>query len=83
MVELEKDAEKYGIDQASILNFALFSAYENIGNYPKAFEHLKKGNDYKRQQVPYDTPTQEQAFETIRKNFTAERLQDLELPRMV
>ncbi|MCB1532177.1 MAG: tetratricopeptide repeat protein [Alphaproteobacteria bacterium] len=78
MVELEKNVEHYGLDQASILNFALFTAYENIGDYKKAFEHLKKGNDFKRQQIPYDSVQQEQSFENIKKNFSAERLKELE-----
>ncbi len=65
MVELEKTVEHFGIDQACVLNFALFSAYEDIGDYKKAFEHLQKGNQYKRQQIPYDSERQRNNFEAI------------------
>ena len=78
MVELEKDVERYGIDQACLLNFALFSAYENIGDYKQAFEHLKKANDYKRKQVPYDVERQKANFELLHEGNTKEILKKYE-----
>ena len=74
MIELEKNVERFGLDQSSILNFALFSAYENIGDYKKSFEHLKKGNDYKRRQVPYDSERQKENFKITHKTQTEEEL---------
>ncbi len=78
MVELEKDVQRYGLDQASILNFALCSAYENIGDYKKSFEHLKKGNENKRQQIPYESERQKNSFTLIKKANSAENLKKYE-----
>jgi len=78
MLELNQDAERFGIDQACLLNYALFSAYENIGDYKKAFEHLKKANDYKRTQIPYDEERQKTSFELIRKNTTKKTLKQFD-----
>ena len=77
MVELDKNSASMGLDQASILNFALFSAYENIGDYDQAFVHLKKGNDYKRQLIPYESERQVQAFETIQEAYGKEQCEEI------
>lgn len=78
MVEIEKDILQYGLDQAVLLNFALFSAYENIGDYDKAFEHLHKGNAYKRKQIPYDGIQQNNSFDVVNKGNTQESLAEFE-----
>ncbi|MCB1530414.1 MAG: tetratricopeptide repeat protein [Rhodospirillales bacterium] len=78
MVELEKTVERYGLDQAAVLNFALFSAYQDIGDDRKAFEHLKKGNDYKRKTIPYDRQQQAENYERIKQSYTPENLKTLE-----
>ena len=78
MIEIEKTVERFGLDQAAILNFALFSAYENIGDYKKAFEHLKKGNDYKRRIVPYERERQTDNFELLKNTYTPELLKAYE-----
>lgn len=74
MQALEKNAGAYGLEYGTILNFALYSAYENIGNYKKAFEHLKKANDLKRKLVPYDATQQRAALENIKNTFTEKYL---------
>ena len=74
MVQLSDNIEQYGLDQASILNFALFSAYEGMGEYREAFKHLKKANDYKRRLIPYDHDRQAKSFKTIQENYTKEKL---------
>ena len=74
MVELEKTVDKFGLDQAAMLNFALFSAYENIKDYDKAFEHLKKGNDFKRKLIPYESERQKENFGAVKKNYNPDTL---------
>ncbi len=74
MVALEKDVEKLGIEQASALNYALFTAYEHIGNYDAAFTHLMKGNNYKRRMVPYDSDQQAQSFKNITEIYSKDML---------
>ncbi|MCB9990737.1 MAG: tetratricopeptide repeat protein [Rhodospirillales bacterium] len=78
MVALEKRIESYGLDHASALNFALFSAYEDMGNYKKAFEHLKKGNDYKRKTVPHQPERIEAHFQMLKRTYTPELFKSLE-----
>ena len=70
MVELEKDVERFGLQQASALNFALFSAYEDIKDYEKSFDHLLKGNAYKRQYVPYEHERQVESLKAMKKIFS-------------
>jgi len=77
MVEIEKSAEQFGLEQASGLNFALFSAYENIGNHEKAFEHLLKGNAFKRRHVPYDPERQRENYQDIAETFSKDYLDTL------
>jgi hypothetical protein len=36
------------------IHFALAKALEDSGDYARAFEHLRKGNDLKRRQIDYD-----------------------------
>lgn len=78
MLEMEKHIESAGLEQASTLNYALFSAYENIGDYKKAFACLKKANDYRRKLVPYQKDRQEQLLESLKETYSAKRLKALE-----
>lgn len=77
MVRLEKDVERFGLDHASVLNFALFSAYENIGDYDKAFAHLAKGNACKRKLIPYDRTQQAENFKALQASYSREALDSL------
>lgn len=78
MLELEKIIESSGVEQASILNYALFEAYEDIGEYKKAFAHLKKANDYKRITIPYDHQQQKLAFDQTKETYTGKYIKSLE-----
>lgn len=40
-------------DDARELHFALFNAYETLGDFDRAFAHLKAANDIRRSQVNY------------------------------
>ena len=74
MVSLEKKIEGHGLELESTLNFALFSAYEDIGDYKKAFTHLKKGNDAKRKFIPFQSERQQDHFEAIKKHYSPANL---------
>ncbi|MCB9989686.1 MAG: tetratricopeptide repeat protein [Rhodospirillales bacterium] len=78
MLELEKTIESRGLDQATSLNFALYSAYENIGDYKQAFAHLKKANDYKRQMIPFQPEQQKNHYQKIKDAYTPETLKKFE-----
>ena len=56
-------------DQAPFIHFALAKALEDCGDYDRAFEHLRKGNDLKRRQVRYDEPAIEKYFQRISAAF--------------
>jgi tetratricopeptide (TPR) repeat protein len=72
MRKIEKTVESKGLDAASVLNFSLFKAYEDTGDYKKAFYHLKKGNDYKRKTIPYDHEQQKEIYENVKKTYSKE-----------
>lgn len=74
IVELNEMPNRFGIDQSCILNFTLFSAYEGLGDYEKAFEHLKRANDLKRKMIPYSEERQKNINRLILENFTKEKL---------
>ena len=78
MVELADKGEKFGIDQLASLNYALFSAYENIGDSDKAFAHLLKASEYKRRLVPYDPDRQSQNFKNIKEFYSPDALKTYE-----
>ena len=56
-------------DKAPFIHFALAKALEDSGDYPRAFEHLRKGNALKRRQISYDEPLAAQHFERISAAF--------------
>lgn len=74
MVELEAMISSKGLENASTLNFALYSAYENIGNTQKAFEHLKRANDDKRRFIPYQQEKSERSIRMVMEHFDRKRL---------
>lgn len=47
------------------IHFALAKALEDCGDYGRAFEHLRKGNDWKRSQIHYDEPAVAGTFRRI------------------
>jgi tetratricopeptide (TPR) repeat protein len=44
------------VTKAPLIHFALAKALEDTGDYTRAFESLRKGNDLKRRQFSYDEP---------------------------
>lgn len=66
MEELKGNADKFGKAHIPPLYYALFKAYEDIGEYDKAFEHLKFGADAKRSSVVYNAENQTSFLETLK-----------------
>jgi tetratricopeptide (TPR) repeat protein len=50
------------VNKAPFIHLALAKALEDCGDYPRAFEHLRKGNDLKRSQIRYDEPAEVKGF---------------------
>jgi tetratricopeptide (TPR) repeat protein len=55
--------------KAPFVHFALAKALEDSGDYDRAFEHLRKGNDLKRRQIEYDEAGEAKLFERISAVF--------------
>jgi tetratricopeptide (TPR) repeat protein len=53
-------------DAPAFIHFALGKALEDCGDYGRAFEHLRKGNDLKRRQIQYDEPAVARDFQRIK-----------------
>jgi hypothetical protein len=53
------------------LHFALAKALDDCGDYARAFEHLRKGNTLKRQQIAYNESGVRGLFERIATAFDA------------
>lgn len=78
MQELAENINRRGSHNATALHFALSKAYEDTGDYDRAFEHLKAGNDARRRLVRFD-PAQHAAFyEMIRRQWTDGFIKSLE-----
>ena len=50
-------------------HFALAKVLEDIGEYPRAFEHLRRANELKRRQVPYDEAAVLSFFRRVSTTF--------------
>ena len=61
-------------NKAPFIHFALAKALDDCGDYLHAFEYLRKGNDLKRKQVPYDEPAVAGDFRRITTVFDRELL---------
>jgi tetratricopeptide (TPR) repeat protein len=57
------------VTKAPLIHFALAKALEDTGNYTRAFEYLRKGNDLKRRQFSYDEPGIGELFRRIASVF--------------
>lgn len=55
--EFENKLDQSGPDGRAIIHYALFEAYEQIGDYDKAFSHLKSANDAKKEASHIDPET--------------------------
>lgn len=56
-------------DDARELHFALFNAYEAVGDHDQAFRHLKSANDIRKRQLNYRPEIFSRLFETIEAAF--------------
>lgn len=70
ILKLLENETKWGLSGATVLNYAVSDAYEDMKNYEKAFEHLKKACDYKRQLVPYDSSVNIALLDNVKSRFT-------------
>ena len=59
------------------IHFALGKALEDVGDYPRAFEHLLQGNALKRREVNYNETANQQIFRAIADVFDAEPVESL------
>ncbi len=54
MLALEPKVKRMGQNAEISLHYALYRAFEDIGDYDRAFSHLKRGSDLKRLSIPYE-----------------------------
>jgi tetratricopeptide (TPR) repeat protein len=56
-------------DKAPYIHFALAKALDDVGDYCRAFEHLRTGNRLKRHQIHYDEKSALELFERVSSVF--------------
>lgn len=56
-------------DRAICIHFALAKALDDVGEYTRAFEHFRAGNELKRRQIQYDEPATLEMFQRISAAF--------------
>lgn len=78
MEDLVANIQKYGRAQAIAIHFALFKVYEDIGDYDRAFKHLKLGGDIKRSCIVFDRQAQKESFDKIKEVFTPQLMKSFE-----
>lgn len=70
--EMAKKAIEYGPGAQAIMNYALFSVYESMKDYDKAFEHLKLANDYNKEKKQYNEQGDRNGLLNVKRSFTRE-----------
>lgn len=70
MEKLMKEAENPDTERYMALHFALGKAYDDSGQYDKAFEHFSRGAKLKRAKLDYKEKDTKQFFEDIKATFT-------------
>jgi hypothetical protein len=73
---LENDLASLSGEQQIPLHFALGKAYADLGEHPRSFAYLLKGNALKRAGVRYDEAATLKRFERIQAAFTSELLRE-------
>jgi tetratricopeptide (TPR) repeat protein len=73
---LENDLTSLSTEEQIPLHFALGKAYADLGEHPRSFAYLLKGNALKRAGVCYDEAATLKRFERIQAAFTSELLQE-------
>ncbi|MBT8054610.1 MAG: sulfotransferase [Gammaproteobacteria bacterium] len=61
------------------LAFSLAKAFEDIGNFPRAFEFLKAGNDLRSEKYRYSIDGDKALFENTMQMFSHEALERIEV----
>jgi len=76
---IEAGAKREGIKDGGriLLDFALGKAYEDAGEYQKAFDHFRRGNALQRPSVPYSREATVAETDALIDFFTADRLAEL------
>jgi tetratricopeptide (TPR) repeat protein len=71
LAALEALAGRCGLpaNKAPFVHFALAKALEDIGEYERAFEYMRKGNDAKRRLIEYDETNASKLFQRIANVF--------------
>jgi len=71
MESLVADAGRLPADKRLHVHFALGKALEDVGDYPRAFEHLLQGNALKRREVEYLGEAYRRTFRLAAEAFNA------------
>lgn len=77
MLAFAENAGQISLVQRSSLFFALYKAFQDIGDYDKAFEYLKAGNDAKRATLPYNHEAQAAHYKRLQEIYTPAYLDKL------
>jgi tetratricopeptide (TPR) repeat protein len=72
MEAIMRDASDPMSERYMALHFGLGKAYEDIGEYDKAFTHFQMGATLKRAKLKYDEADTFSFFDAIRETFSAE-----------
>ncbi len=75
LIAMEGFAAKIGTlpeERQQHLHFGLAKAYDDLGRYDEAFDHLRKGNAFKRKTIEYDETAVLGYFDRVRDVITAE-----------
>ncbi len=72
LLDLRENEKSWGFGGTTVLNYAISEAYEKMKEYDKAFEHLKKACDAKRQLIPYNPQGNAMLVESVKARFTPE-----------
>jgi tetratricopeptide (TPR) repeat protein len=80
LTALEELAGRSGVpeNQALQIHFALAKALEDTGEYSRAFEQLRRGNDLKRRQLNYDETSVVNLFRSVSTVFESSLFDRLE-----
>lgn len=70
MEKLMKEAEDPDTERYMALHFALGKAYDDSGQYDKAFSHFSRGTKLKRAKLDYKEADTKAFFEDIKATFT-------------
>jgi tetratricopeptide (TPR) repeat protein len=79
VAEMEKHAASDGLTAESRVNFlfALGKAYEDRGDFERAWDHYQRGNEMRRAEVAYDPVQTEAVNDRIVSTFSAEFLDSM------